>query len=205
MSTIYDVDASLNTTHISSHLADYEAARSSFFTLIVDGLDNLLNPNFDEDPDGAVSTDYLDQNTSENSFRLNVTKCSVPQFELGTDQYRRGNDVVKFATVPTWNDGTVEVDDVVGLDTKSILTAWLYLAYNPHTRAGGRMVNYKKKATLCEYTQDYKLIRYWDVEGLFVTKITEAEFDRENDGKRKLSATLVFDRAIMRLPESLEV
>ena len=92
-------------------------------------------------------------------------------------------------------------DDVVGLDTKSLLMSWLYLAYNPNTRMGGRMKDYKKTATLCEYTQDYELIRTWTIEGIFVTGITEGEFDRENDGKRKLSATFVFDRAVIDLPQ----
>jgi hypothetical protein len=78
--------------------------------------------------------------------------------------------------------------------------AWLYKAYNPHTRKGGRMKDYKKTATLCEYTQDYELIRSWTIEGIFVTKITENEFDRENDGKRQLQVEFSFDRAIVDLP-----
>ena len=96
------------------------------------------------------------------------------------------------------------VDDVVGLDTKSVLMAWLYKAYNPHTRKGGRMADYKHQATLIEYTQDYEPIRSWQVEGMFLTKLDEQEFDRENDGKRQISATFVFDRAIVDLPSSEE-
>jgi hypothetical protein len=38
-------------------------------------------------------------------------------------QYKRGNEVVNFAGVPSWEDGEIVVDDVVGLDTKSILMA----------------------------------------------------------------------------------
>ena len=193
-------DKSLNTTHISTNLANYEAARNAFFTLVVSGLDNLLKPDYQQEPDAAQDSDKYEQNTAETVLRLNVTKCPVPHFSVGTEEYRRGNDVVKFATVPTWEGGTIEVDDVVGLDTKSLLMSWLYLAYNPNTRMGGRMKDYKKTATLCEYTQDYELIRTWTIEGIFVTGITEGEFDRENDGKRKLSATFVFDRAVIDLP-----
>ena len=194
-------DKSLNTTHISTNLANYEAARNAFFTLVVSGLDNLLKPDYQQEPDAAQDSDKYEQNTAETVLRLNVTKCPVPHFSVGTEEYRRGNDVVKFATVPTWEGGTIEVDDVVGLDTKSLLMSWLYLAYNPNTRMGGRMKDYKKTATLCEYTQDYELIRTWTIEGIFITGITEGEFDRENDGKRKLSATFVFDRAVIDLPQ----
>ena len=105
--------------------------------------------------------------------------------------------MVKFATVPEWEAGTLEVDDVVGLNTKDILISWLYLAYNPHTRMGGRMKDYKKVATLQEYTQDYELIREWRIEGIFVSKVTDAEFDRENDSKRKVSVEFQYDRALL--------
>jgi hypothetical protein len=77
--------------------------------------------------------------------------------------------------------------------------AWQYLAYNPHTRKGGRMKDYKKTCTLCEYTQDYELIRSWTLEGVFITKLSEGEFDRENDGKRQITADFSFDRAIVDL------
>ena len=134
-------------------------------------------------------------------MKLSVTKCPVPHFEIATNEYRRGNDVVKFAGVPTWNGGTITVADYVGLDTKSLLMSWLYKAYNPHTRKGGRMKDYKKTATLCEYTQDYELIRTWTIEGMFITKITEDDFDKENDGPRKLNVEFVFDRATVDLPD----
>lgn len=194
------VDKSLNTTHISANYAQYEAARNAFFTLVINDLDNLLKPNYTGDPE-APDADRYSADVIEPAIRLNVTKCPIPSFSVATEHYRRGNDVVNFATVPTFTDGTIEVDDVVGLDTKSILYAWLYLAYNPNNRMGGRMQDYKKTATLCEYTQDYELIRSWDIEGIFITEITEGEFDRENDGKRKLSAKFVYDRAVMQLPD----
>lgn len=150
-------DESLNTTHISTNLRNYEAARSGFFTLVVDDLTNLLKPNFKGDAREATDADRI-QN-AQTVLKLNVVAATVPQFSVGTEEFRRGNDTVKFATVPTWEGGSLTVDDIVGLDTKSLLISWLYLAYNPHTRKGGRMADYKKTATLCEYTQDYELIR----------------------------------------------
>ena len=195
------MDNSLNTMHISDNkYRDYEAARTAFFVLVVDDLDGkLLKPEYKGDPTRASESDYL--KTPQEALKLNVVSCPVPHFEVSTMEYRRGNDVVKFAGVPTWTGGTIKVDDVVGIDTKSILLAWQYLAYNPHTRKGGRMRDYKKTATLCEYTQDYELIRSWKLEGVFITKISEDEFNRENDGKRQLSVDFSFDRAIVEVDE----
>ena len=52
-------DESLNTTHISTNLRNYEAARSGFFTLVVDNLTNLLKPNFKGDAREATDADRI--------------------------------------------------------------------------------------------------------------------------------------------------
>lgn len=189
----------LNTKHISTNLANYEAARNAFFTLYVDfripGTDvvNLLKPDYTGHPEQATENDYI--KGADEGLKLNVTKAPVPHFEVKTEEYRRGNDVIKFATTPEWSSGTIEVDDVVGIRTKDILMSWQYLAYNPNTRLGGRMRDYKKTCKLMEYTQDYELIRTWTLEGCFITKLSESDFDRENDGKRKITVDISYDRA----------
>ena len=180
---------------ISENLSSYEAARSGFFILVVDGLDDLLKPDYKGEAENAEDSDRIKK--AQETLKLSVTKCPVPHFEIATNEYRRGNDVVKFAGVPTWNGGTITVADYVGLDTKSLLMSWLYKAYNPHTRKGGRMKDYKKTCTLLEYTQDYQLIRYWTLEGCFITGIEEGDFDRENDEVRQLTVSISFDRAMM--------
>lgn len=63
------------------------------------------------------------------------------------------------------------------------------------------MKNYKKTATLIEYTQDYQEIRSWTIYGMFITKLGEEDFNKESDGKRQISAEFVYDRAIMNLPD----
>lgn len=190
-------DKSLTAEHISSNLANYEAARSAFFVLVVHDLDNLVKPNYSgENPE---ETDYITD--AGEALRLNVVKSTIPHFSVATEEYRRGNEVVKFATIPTWDGGSITVDDVVGMRTKDILVSWLYKAYNPHTRKGGRMTEYKKSAQLIEYTQDYEQIRVWNIQGMFITKLTDNEFDRENDGRRQIGVEFVFDRATMDIPE----
>ena len=194
-------DQSLNTLHISENLAAYEAARNSFFVFYVDPtqLTNLYSPDFDPDSGEAKVEDgtLFDGQMASDAIRLNVVKSSVPNFTIEPLEYRRGNDVVKFAGVPSFSAGSITVDDVVGLRTKDMLYAWQYLAYNPITRKGGRMKDYKKTCTLIEYTQDYEQIRYWTLYGCFITSIDEGDFDRENDGKRQMTVSISYDRALM--------
>jgi hypothetical protein len=198
MPSYQNVDKSLAASHIATDYANYEAARSAFFVLTVtkDQLENLKKPT--ETTDNYDSALKLDAEKAADILRLNVVKTSVPQFTVETASYRRGNDVVNFATTPTWKEGNLVVDDVVGVNTKDILISWLYLAYNPHTRMGGRMKDYKKRATLQEYTQDYELIREWEIDGIFVTGVEDADFDRENDGKRQLTVAFKYDRAVLK-------
>ena len=191
---------SLSAQHISTNLANYEAARSGFFSLIVDDIDNIIKASYAGETSAAAASDKISQ--AQEILKLNVVKAPVPHFQLKKESYRRGNDVVNFAGVPDFSDGSIVVDDVVGMDTKSILMAWQGLAYNVHTRKGGRMKDYKKQATLCEYTQDFELVRSWKLYGCWVRNITEGDFDKENDGKRQVTAEIVYDRAIMELPQT---
>lgn len=190
---------SLDAMHISTNLANYEAARTGFFSLIVDNLDGIIKSTYSGDHDAAPDSDKI--NRAQEILKLNVVTADVPHFSLETLQYRRGNEVVKFAGVPTFEAGSVKVDDVVGLDTKAILMAWQALAYNVHTGKGGRMVDYKRKCVLVEYTQDYEQVRSWDLYGCWIKTLSEDAFDKENDGKRAITATIEFDKAIMREAE----
>lgn len=188
---------SLSAQHISTNLANYEAARTGFFSLIVDDIDNIVSAAFSGDHREATANDKIAR--AQEVLKLNVVSAPVPHFKVNTMSYRRGNDVVNFAGVPDFSSGTIVVDDVVGLDTKSILMAWQGLAYNVYTRKGGRMKDYKKNCTLIEYTQDFEQIRSWTLYGCFITEITEDDFNKESDGKRQIKASIIYDRAEMNL------
>ena len=187
---------SLSAQHISTNLANYEAARSGFFSLIVNDINNIISAAYTGEASAAADSDKIGAQAQE-VLKLNVVKAPVPHFSLNKLSYRRGNDVVNFAGVPDFKDGSITVDDVVGMDTKSILMAWQGLAYNVHTRKGGRMKDYKKNCTLIEYTQDFEQIRSWTLYGCWIQDIQEGDFDKENDGKRQITANIVYDRAIL--------
>jgi hypothetical protein len=188
---------SLSAKHISTNLANYEAARTGFFSLIVDGIDNIINAAYSGDTRDATANDKIAR--AQETLKLNVIKAPVPHFSLEAIPYKRGNDTVKFAGTPTFHDGSIVVDDVVGMDTKSILMAWQALAYNVYTRKGGRMKDYKKTCTLIEYTQDFEQVRSWTLYGCWISDITEEDFNKEQDGKRQITAKIEYDRAEMNL------
>ncbi len=190
---------SLSAKHISTNLANYEAARTGFFSLIVHDIDNIVRATYSGDRKAATANDKISK--AQETLKLNVVKAPVPHFDVKVLEYKRGNDTVKFAGVPEFTTGDIVVDDVVGLDTKAILMAWQALAYDVYTRKGGRMKDYKKNCTLIEYTQDFEQVRSWTIYGCWLSKITEGDFDKENDGKRQITATLQYDRAEMNRPD----
>lgn len=207
------MDESLKAAHISTNLASYETAKSAFFVFEIKPQDceNLVSPNFTgelyETVNGVRQLTAAAKaaviNKAGEYIRLNVVKCTLADFSIDSHDMRRGNEIVKYAGMPSWEAGSFTVDDVIGLDTKSILLAWLHLTYNPHTGKGGRMQDYKKTCTMYEYTSDFELVRTWTLEGCFVTKVSNDEWNKEdsNGEKRQLQADFVYDKAIMRLPE----
>lgn len=202
LTTANAISAGMTAQHIAANLESYEAARSGFFVLRVGGLDNLLKSSFKGGiDDGNASSFMMNEDEAKQILTLSVTSCTVPHYEIGTESFTRGNDTINFATTPKYSSGSIKVDDFVGLDVKSVLMAWLRLAYDPHTLKGGRMKNYKKTATLIEYTQDYEPIRTWTIYGMFITKLTEDDFNKESDGKRQIQAEFIYDRAEMTLPD----
>jgi hypothetical protein len=188
---------SLSAAHISANLAAHEAARTGFFSLIVDDIDNIINAAYSGNREDAADSDKIAR--AQETLKLHVISAPVPHFNLEVLKYKRGNDTVTFAGTPDYQSGSIKVDDVVGLDTKSILMAWQALAYNVYTRKGGRMKDYKKNATLIEYTQDFEQVRSWTLYGCWVSEVSEDEFNKESDGKRQITAKIEYDRAEMNL------
>ena len=187
----------LNASHISELLGDYEAARSGFFTLIVQGIDDLISATESNKTDTKAEKVNVGASvTNQEILSINVTKASVPHFSLEVLEYKRGNETVKFAGTPSFEAGSLTIDDIVGLKTKDILLAWQALAYDVHSGKGGRMKNYKKTCTLIEYTQDYEQIRTWELRGCWISELSEDTFDKEADSKRQITATLQYDKAI---------
>lgn len=185
------------TYHITSNPNSFEIARSNYFTLVVENLGALVRSDFSLiEP----TEDDLIQNGQE-VIKLSVSKASVPHFSISPIEIRRGNSVVKYAGVPTFAAGSLEAQDFVGIDTKSVLMAWQAKAYDVINDVGGRAADYKKNCTLIEYDQAHNEIRHWELIGCWISSITEDDFDVSADGDRKITCEFQYDRSIMHLPD----
>ena len=186
------------TYHMSDDPSLYEPARSGFFSFIVSDIDGILKASVD--PQSTTSSDDRIGNAQE-VIKLSVSSATVPQFTLSTIDIRRGNSVVHYAGMPSFNNAPITCDDYVGLKTKEVLLAWKALAYDVRNDLGGMAKDYKKTCTLIEYSQDYQEIRSWTLIGCWVSEVSEDAFSKDGaDDMRKISCTIVYDRAYQNEP-----
>ena len=188
-----NINDGLSAYHLSTgtHRA-YQPAKKNFFEFIVEDIDKLLKPGVEVDL--AEDSDYI--TNGQEVIRLTVNKAPVPHFELNDIEIRKGNSIVHYAGTPTFNDGTLEVDDMIGAQSKAVLEAWQNLAYNVVTDKGGRAIDYKKNATLIEYTSDHVKVRSWRLIGCWIKNISEDDYDKTNDDLVRIQGTIRYDRAI---------
>lgn len=178
----------------SYHLADnptlYEVQRTNNFEFIVTGINSLLKA-------GATGRETSSRTVNgEDVFRISVESAPIPHFTQSVLEIRRGNSVMKFAGVPSFEGGQLTFNDYIGADTKAVLMAWQNLSYNVKTENVGLMADYKKQATLIEYSPDYKKVREWTLYGCWISGISEDSYSQEGGDKHKISCTIQYDKAI---------
>ena len=187
------INDGLSAYHLGSTHRAYQPAKKNFFEFIVEDLTNLLKPGVEKEL--AQEADYITD--GQEVIRLTVNKAPVPHYELNEIEIRKGNSSVWYAGTPTFSEGTLEVDDMIGANSKAVLEAWQNLAYNVLTDQGGRAINYKKNCTLIEYTSDHVKVRSWKLIGCWIKNITENDYDKESDDLQRVQATIRYDRAIL--------
>ena len=115
-----EINKALSTYHLSTGVErSYQPARGNFFEFIIEDLGDLLKPGVDENL--AEDQDYI--TNGQEAIRLTVHETAIPHFQLGTLSIRRGNSVVKYAGVPTFDAGSLVCTDMIGAQSKAILEA----------------------------------------------------------------------------------
>lgn len=167
----------------------YEIQRTNNFEFIVTDIDNILRAG----AGGSETTSTIDN--AQEILRISVSGAFVPHFTQETIPIRRGNSVQKFAGVPTFQEGRIQLNDYIGADTKAVLMAWQNLSYNVRTEKVGLVTDYKKDCYLVEYTPDYQEVRRWRLHGCWISALEETEYSHENNDKHGITATIQYDRA----------
>ena len=177
------------------HIADpdnynlYEIQRSNNFEFVVTGLGQLWKAGYlGVEADPTI-------NNAEEVIRLSVAQCPIPHFSQGVITIQRGNNSLKYAGVPSFSNGQIVLHDFIGLSTKEVLMAWQNLSYNQQTEKVGWASDYKKEASLIEYSPDYQIVRKWKIHGCWIRGISEDNYNSEGNDKHSITITIEYDSA----------
>ena len=165
----------------------FEIQRGNNFEFIIDkNLDGL----------NAFGSKTKTFQNAQELIRLSVASVSAPHVNQNVIEVRRGNTGVKYAGTMSYGSGSLAIYDFIGAETADILMAWKAQAGNPLTQQVGLQKDYKRTATLIEYSPDYEEItRTWVLEGCWISSISEGDFSVDEGGSaRRLNATLEYDR-----------
>ena len=190
-STLGQVDSS---KHGAFHMADdpkiYEPQRNNHFEFVVTGLDNIRKS-------GTTDSDNETISGAQEAIRLSVRAGFIPSFSTEEISVQRGNSTVYYAGRPTYDAGTITLNDYIGLESQEALYAWQALVYNTATEKVGLASDYKKTAYILEYTPDYQLVRSWKLIGCWPTSISEDAMSSDDSGVHKITCTMRYDKAII--------
>ena len=167
----------------------YEIQRTNNFEFVVTDIDGILRAG----AGGNENNSTIDN--AQEVLRISTSSAFVPHFSQETITVRRGNSVQKYAGVPTFSEGQIQLNDYIGADTKAALMAWQNLSYNVRTQKVGLLTDYKKDCYLIEYTPEYQEVRRWILYGCWVKSLSENEYNHESNDKHSITATIEYDYA----------
>lgn len=176
----------------------FEPQRTNNFELQITGLDTIKNAGMtssNKKTNGYSQAIYNRLQNIADELVLSVKTGFSPKENVSTLEVPYGNSKVKFAGIPSYEDGTVAWNDYYDKDTELILKAWQSAAYNAKTGAVGDAADYKRTAYMTMYSPSGKVGRRWKLHGCWVSSVNGDDMSNESNAVRSLSATFVYDWA----------
>ena len=179
------------TYHMADNPAMYEPQRLNNFEFMVTGLGNrILKAGFTTEDTNAYLKD------PEKVIRLSVKSAPIPHFSQNPITIKRGNTELKYAGVPSFGSGEIEINDYIGTDAKMALMAWQNQSYNVLTEKVGLAKDYKHDCYLLEYTPDFQLVRTWKLYGCWISNMSEGTYSSDSNNVNSIRCTIQYDKAM---------
>lgn len=179
----------LGTYYLTDDPTHYEIQRTNNFIFYVS-----FAPDFFKGTLLEVSNNYA-YNNAKTVLRISVNQSSVPHFTVNPIEVKRGNNTMKFAGTPTFNEHTLKLDDFIGAGTKDVLLAWQSKCYNVETEKVGLAADYKVNGWLYELTPDNQVVRKWQISGCWISGVSEDDYSYDSNEKHQVNATIQYDKA----------
>lgn len=169
-------------SHFASESGNFEVQRTNHFEVVLDlGKLGLSGGQ------GDVLAEHI---------RLSTKSISAPKVSSEQLELRHGNDVVKVAKSPSFDDLTLTVHDTIGRDQIDVMQQWFNRVFSRESKLMGMVSAYKTNGVLYMYSPDCSLIRKWNLEGIWPKSFgvgSEFTFDGTGDGQT-ITVELSVDR-----------
>lgn len=168
-------------SHFASESHNFEVQRLNHFEVVLDlGKLNL------GDGQGEVLSEHL---------RLSVKTMAAPKVSADPIPLKHGNDTVKVAAAPSYEDLDLTVYDTIGRDQIQVIQTWFNRVFDRKTKLMGLVSNYKTSGTLYMYSPDCSLIRKWDLQGVWPKGFSLQDFSFDSSGEAQtITINLSVDR-----------
>lgn len=129
-------------------------------------------------------------------LRLSTKSFTNPKVSSEAIELRHGNDIVKVAKSPSFDNLTLTVHDTIGLDQLYVIQSWFEKVFDRKTKLMGRVSDYKTDGILYMYSPDGTIVRKWVLQGVWPLNYGHgSEFSFDNNGEgQTISMELSVDR-----------
>lgn len=165
---------------------DFEVQRTNHFEIVLD-LSKVLGDA------GPAAAEHI---------RLSTKSIGTPKVSAEPLSLKHGNDTVKVAASPTYEDLTLTVHDTLGRDQIALMQSWFNKVFDRGTKLMGRVSAYKTDGILYMYAPDGSVVRRWDLQGVWPKGFgmgTEFSFDSSE------SMTITVDLSVDRYFEDTTI
>ena len=167
-------------SHFASESGNFEVQRTNHFEIVIDLAKLQL-----EGEGGEVYSEHL---------RLSTKSISAPKLTAEPLSLKHGNDTVKVAAAPSFDNVTLTVYDTIGRDQIAVLQHWFEKIFSRKTKLMGMVSSYKTNATLYMYSPDGSICRRYNLQGVWPTQIGVSDFAYDNSETATISVDLSVDR-----------
>lgn len=180
--------------HLSANPDLYQPQLQNNFKFVFPDFGPLLKEGKTGEEDDAYIYDV------SNILEVSLESTSVPSYQQGVVEIRRGNSTAKYAGTITWQPISMRFNSFEGAHTKDAVMAWKALSYSIKRDTIAALDNvdvpYKQTCYLMEYSPDYRLQRTWKIVNAFPTEISFSDYDNSaQDSKVTITMQLQYDRA----------
>lgn len=127
---------------------------------------------------------------------LAVATYSAPSINIEVITVPYGNNKIKFAGTPSFEDSSITLNDFIGQEVEKKLTNWQKKVYNYSNQKIGWAKDYKRTCYLIEYDPSGGTPRAWKLIGCWLSSLQLGEFSQEGNSVRQVTCTLTYDYAI---------